>query len=217
VTLPPALLDPAPEGAIGFTIHDGRHYAVGSRRAAGYREFRGLGVVALTMSAVGPVRDARDDTLAPFVYSRRPVARNEALDLATVACGSQWLALTANSIVTAIQDGRPTRMPGRPSWLLGLIRHADGLVPVIDLATLLGQKSTVAPTIVIARENGQLLGLAVDQLGDVFEVGLSEIATVDAAAAGQNGGLTPGIVRARAPGDTTALMLDLAAVLRMVQ
>jgi chemotaxis signal transduction protein len=214
IAAPAGLLDPPPEGAIGFMIHDGRHYAVGSRRSAGYREFRGLGMIALTMSAVGPVREAAEGIVAPFIYSRRPVPRNEALDLATVACGKQWLALTANSIVAAIQDAKPTRVPGRAPWLLGVIRHADALVPVIDLAQLLGQKSNGTPTVVIARENGQLLGLAVDQLGDVLEVALSEIATVDAAGTGQNAGLTPGILRARAANDSTALMLDLAAVLR---
>ncbi len=217
ITLPPALLDPPPEGSIGFMIHDGRHYAVGSRRSTGYREFRGLGTIALTMSAVGPVREAAVGVIAPFVYSRRSVPRTEALDLATVACGTQWLALTANSIVAAIQDARPTRIPGRAPWLSGVIRHADSLVPVIDLAKLLGQRSSETPTIIVAKENGQLVGLAVDQLGDVLEVALSEIAIVDATSAGQNAGLTPGILRARGANDSTALMLDLAAVLRVAR
>lgn len=217
LTLTPELLAPPPEGAIGFMVHDGRHYAVGSRRSAGYREFRGVGAVALTMSAVGPVRESTEGTIAPFVYSRRSVPRTEALDLATVACGRQWLALTANSVVAAIQDARPTRIPGRAPWLSGVIRHGDTLVPVIDLARLLGQPGGAASTIVVAKENDQLVGLAVDQLGDVLEVALSEIATVEASSAGENAGLTPGILRARAASDSTALMLDLAAVLRVVK
>jgi chemotaxis signal transduction protein len=195
-------------------IHDGRHYALGARRAAGYREFGGLGTLAVVMSAVGPVRAADDDAIAPFVFARRAVARSEAMDVATVACGRQWLALPADAIVAAIQDARPTRLPGRAAWLLGVIRHGDALVPVVDLAQLLGEADTDPHTIVIAREEGQLLGLAVEQLGDVLEVAVGEIAAFDASGTGQSSALTPGILRARGANDTAALMVDLGAVLR---
>jgi chemotaxis signal transduction protein len=214
--MPAALLDPPPEGGIGFLIHQGHHFAAGSRRSAGYREFRGLGVMAVVMSAVGPVREPAISKVPPFVFARRAGARTEAMDVATVACGAQWLALPASSIVAAIQDARPTRIPGRAPWLLGVIRHGDALVPVVELARLLGQKSRDPRTIVVARVDGQLIGLAVDQLGDVLEVASSEIATFDAqggSTGGASASMTPGILRARSAEDSAALMLDLAAVL----
>jgi chemotaxis signal transduction protein len=187
---------------------------VGARRCAGYREFRGLGIVALVLSAVGPARTAGTGARAPFTYSHRAVPRAEALDLATVACGPQWLALPATSIVAAIQDARPTRLPGRAAWMLGVVRHGEALVPVVDLALLLGQPGGSAQTIVVAREQDQLIGLAVDELGDVLEVAASDIALIEAASGAQRASVTRGILRPRTPEDTSALMLDLAAVLR---
>ena len=53
-----------------------------------------------------------------------------------------------------------------------------------------------------------------EQLGDVLEVASSEVAAFDAAATGNQGAvMTPGILRARDSTDSTALMLDLAAIL----
>lgn len=220
IELPPALLDPPADGAVAFMVRDGRHHAVASRRSSGYREFQGLGVIAVVTASVAPAEAAQEAQLPPFVFARRSVPRAEAIDVATVACGRQWLALPASRIVAAIQDARPTRLPGRAPWMAGVIRHGDALVPVVDLGTLLGQPHAArtagsAQTIVVAREGGQIVGLAVDGLGDVFDVAPSEIAPVEGTG-GERDPLTRGILRAREPGDSTALVLDLEAVLRAV-
>jgi chemotaxis signal transduction protein len=214
--LSPALLAPPAEGAMGFIAHEGRYYAVGSRRAAGYREFTGLPVCAVMLSSVGPVETEAALKLSPFTLARRTIARSDALDIATVACGGQWLALPARSVVQALHDVRATRLAASSPWLIGVIDHQGVMVPLVDLARLLGREGAGTATVmVIVREAEQMLGLAVDALGDVLEIAIDEISPVDAAtAAGQGPLLTPRILRARAPGDTAPLMLDLAAVLR---
>jgi chemotaxis signal transduction protein len=211
--LPTNLLVPPAEGAMGFIVHEGRYHAVGSRRAAGYREFTGLPVCAVMLSAVGQAEAKVAAKLAPFTLTRRAIPRDDAMDIATVACGGQWLALPARSVVVALHEARVTRLPTAPRWHLGLIRHQGALVPLVDLACLLGRESTGVSVVVIVREAEQLLALAVEALGDVFEIAAGEIAPLDVVSTEQGPLLTPGILRAREPGDTIPLMLDLTAVL----
>ena len=50
--------------------------------------------------------------------------------------GSRWFALHATSVQRVVLKGAITRVPGHTSDILGIALLHDGLVPVLDLATM---------------------------------------------------------------------------------
>lgn len=213
--LPASLLKPAACGAIEIVSIDGVYYAAGARRCGGYREFHGVGATAIVMLTLGAAQTESHAHAGALRFARRTSSGRDTLDVAVVSCGEHWLALPKQHIVEAIEVSGITRVPGRAPWLTGVTRHAGRMLPVIDLGYWLDTRSQ-ALAVVVLRDGEDLVGLAVDQLGDVLEIGRDEIAPVDALCTDTHRHLTPQVIRPRDSDDVTLLLLDIGTLTAML-
>lgn len=65
------------------------------------------------------------------------------------ACGSSLYAVPSETAAEVVNLPALTRVPGSPRHLLGVFAHRGEVLPVIDLAVLMGAKSDRAPRRVV--------------------------------------------------------------------
>jgi purine-binding chemotaxis protein CheW len=109
----------------------------------------------------------------------------------------------------------PTRLPGAPAHIAGLINLRGRLVTVVDLAVQLGVRSAGSPgaasSIVLVESGARVVGLVVDEVRDVRPVSADAMEPM-AAGAG-----TSGVMRALARfDDGVAVVLDADAIVTHV-
>lgn len=73
-------------------------------------------------------------------YDSPPHMTDAARGHLVFACGESLYAIPAERSAEVVSLPPLTRVPGAPSHLLGVFAHRGEVVPVIDLATLLGGK-----------------------------------------------------------------------------
>src|SRR3954469_20247620 len=56
------------------------------------------------------------------------------------ACGQSWYAIPADAASEVVSFPELTRVPGAPPHLLGVFAHRGEVIPVIDIALLVGNK-----------------------------------------------------------------------------
>ena len=155
-------------------------YALGVRRTAGYREYRGLDAVALILVPLGAATHvaAVESRFKRSATQRQGADHEEKVDIATFRCVDQRLGLMRHEVVEAVDGSRLRTVPGSPPWHSGLLMYRESPVPVIDLARLL-EKTTTPTTgdVVVARvpATGQLIGILINELGDIPEVATNRI------------------------------------------
>ncbi|MEY4576838.1 MAG: hypothetical protein RL701_1541 [Pseudomonadota bacterium] len=166
-------------------------YAVGACRSAGYREYKGEGdpyrndVTSLVLVPLATSTSRVDSVVAVARPERKPQRVNvgeDVLDLASfVVCG-RWYAVQAAQVLEAIQPGVISALPGAPQHIRGCVMVNEGVLLVLDLPSLLGdrprdRRNPDTQFIVIIRESprAQPFGLLVDELGDTFEIARSRV------------------------------------------
>jgi purine-binding chemotaxis protein CheW len=90
----------------------------------------------------------------------------------TFRLGRDCFAIEAARVTEVIRGGRLTRVPRAPAVVLGLVHLRGRIVPVIDLAALLGVESTGGTTGVhlVVRLGADSYGLLVDEMLDVVDI-----------------------------------------------
>jgi purine-binding chemotaxis protein CheW len=71
-----------------------------------------------------------------------------------------------------------TSMPSAPGHIRGMINLRGSVIPVVDLAVRLGQgrsEGTARTVIIVVEDAGQLTGLLVDAVSEIFTVELKNI------------------------------------------
>jgi chemotaxis signal transduction protein len=87
---------------------------------------------------------------------------------ALVRVGSEAYAVPVAHVVEVDELGDITTIPGAPATAMGVHNMRGQLLPVFDLASVLGiGREGRATGLLVAEEHGQLAGLAVDQITDV--------------------------------------------------
>lgn len=215
--LPARLLKPEGAGAVDIVQRADGFYAVGARRCAGYREFPGLDVTAIVMRKLGDLQAETGEVL-PHRQLHSKLEPGQAADrVATFASAGQWLAVPAAQVVEAVEGENVTRMPGGQAWYPGVVRFGEEMIPVIDLGRWIGAPLRgAANTIVVVQEEGTRLGLLVDQLGDVVEIGAEDIVDLQLAA---NDGVMRGtrVAKFRDAQDATLPLVDVASLLGVLK
>lgn len=85
--------------------------------------------------------------------------------------GPESFALPVGQVLEVADIGELARVPGAPPSVLGVRNLRGQVLPVIDLATVLGTARTEpAAKLVIAEEAGRRAGLAIDEVTDVSEL-----------------------------------------------
>lgn len=67
----------------------------------------------------------------------------------------------------------PTKMPEAPSFVKGVIKHADRILPIIDLKTRMHMSQTEAkyePKIIVVKNADKYIGLIVDMVSEVLDI-----------------------------------------------
>ena len=107
----------------------------------------------------------------------------------------------------------PTRIPGAPPFVAGIVNLRGSLVTVVDLGLRLGGSAVDRETgsIVIVEHDGRVAGLAVDDVSDVQPLDGGELEPV--AGADGHGGIVSGVGRA---GGAMVVVLDARALLNHV-
>jgi purine-binding chemotaxis protein CheW len=67
------------------------------------------------------------------------------------ACGSSWYAVPSDRAAEVVSFPELTRVPGAPAHLLGVFAHRGEVIPVVDLATLIGGTPEVSKRAVLLR------------------------------------------------------------------
>jgi purine-binding chemotaxis protein CheW len=78
-------------------------------------------------------------------FTRPPPARAETVDLLAITVGTDALAVDLSEVAGIVADRAVTRLPGSPPALLGVAALRRQLVPVYDLAMVLGTAGERGP------------------------------------------------------------------------
>ena len=147
----------------------------------------------------------RWSTLASIEESADPAAPRYLI----TKVGGQRVAWGMGAVREILPSRPVTRLPGSPSWVLGLLNLRGSVVTVVDLAGRLGLGAGAAQSVIVVEDGGTVIGVRVDA---VESVALAEDASVDAVEAARSAeGLVAGMVRLR---DGTALLMDAELILR---
>ena len=86
-------------------------------------------------------------------------------------------ALALANVVQVLPDTRPRPVPLAPASVIGLIRYAGGLIPVLDLGLLLGhqavamRRSTRLIVLQIAQPTPLRFAIRAEEVLDLIEIG----------------------------------------------
>jgi len=162
----------------------GQYYAVGTRLDTGYREYAGLGAHAAVLLPLGAVPErgvGQRRALPQCTAARNDHGRQDMREFTTFAAAGSWYALPTSCVIEAVDSKgvQPIATAG-PPWA-GVILHGDDVVPVVDLAGLLGISNLETPSVVIlvrVAGRARTLGLLVESLGDNPEVPMDRLLPV---------------------------------------
>ena len=172
----------------GIVDFNGNYYAVGACMSNGYREYKGPedsyqnNVLALIFTPLGESRhDNRrggGSTRARIQSAEiKAVGGAECVEIATFYVDSHWLGIPTEYVIESIGVNGLTRVPGSADNQLGYIMFRDNLISVVGLWGMLGQedkrRSSSEPQIVVLRLGGEsdmLVGIMVDELGEIPEI-----------------------------------------------
>ncbi|TAJ81270.1 MAG: chemotaxis protein CheW [Gallionellaceae bacterium] len=181
----------------GIAVFNGHYYAVGACMSNGYREYKDKSdsyrndVIALVFSPLGECK--QEDRRGGSSASRTRLQGTEikatgdsaCMEIATFYVDSHWLGIPTDHVVESIDIKGLTRVPGSADNQLGYIMFRDKLISVVGLWGMLGKedkrRSSNEPQIVVLRmgdANDTMIGVMVDELGEIPEIPLERIEKV---------------------------------------
>jgi chemotaxis signal transduction protein len=189
-------------GKSGIAVYNSHYYAVASSIAKGYREYKSANdsyrndVVALVFSPLGEKPQHERRTAAtPRARMQGGEIKNggESVEIATFYVDSHWLGIPSAHVVEAIDATGLTSVSGSSESMLGYIMYRDRLISVVGLWGLLGRadnrRACNEPQVIVLRmydDDSILLGVMVDELGEIPEIPLDRIEKVPAMMSGDN-------------------------------
>lgn len=192
-------------GKSGIAISDGNYYAVGACMSQGYREYKGPNdayrndLAALILVPLGVCRQDHhrlSQNMRGRLQTReiKDASGGETVEIATFYVDNHWLGLKTAHVVEAIDTNGLTPVPGAVGSMLGYIMYRDKLIHVVGLWGELGKEDKRhqghEPQIIVVRlgeADSMLIGLMVDELGEIPEIQLDRIEKVSPMLAGGNG------------------------------
>jgi chemotaxis signal transduction protein len=101
------------------------------------------------------------------------------IELATFYIGDKWLGINAGKVREAINSDGITSIPGARECVIGKLLHNNKVLTIIDIRTQLRLPEENfdpgAPIVVVETENGEWIGLVVDALGEIPQVGMDRV------------------------------------------
>ncbi len=111
-----------------------------------------------------------------------PDAPQDALQYLTFMLGGEMFAIGILAIKEIIEYGNLTEVPMMPDYIRGVINLRGSVVPVVDLSSRFGRKSTqitrrtcIVIIEVAGEQEKQVVGVVVDAVNEVLEIPQEEI------------------------------------------
>lgn len=180
------------KGKSAIAVFNDQYYAVAACISKGYREYKGENdaykndVVALIFSPLGdkPQHERRLTATPRGRIQENEVNPNggESVEIATFYVDSHWLGIPSEYVIEAIDTAGLTSVSGSSESMLGYVMYHDNLIAVVGLWGLLGKadkrRVSSEPQIIVLRmeeDDSVLLGVMVDELGEIPEIPLDRI------------------------------------------
>jgi purine-binding chemotaxis protein CheW len=173
-----------------------------------------------------PMRVGDDDPLREFLarYDDDDGVHDFGQHVGAVEATERFLTfhLQGESYAASIMDVREilkvrslTDVPRAPRAILGVIAKRGVVLPVVDLAVLLGlrgldRRLNAQQRVLVVGDGERLCGLRVDAVAEVVKLGAEQVEGVPPSLGSRNAGLLVGLGRV---GDQMHIMLDLQAVI----
>lgn len=182
---------PPAEGVANIVALDGQYYAVGARASAGYREYPGVGAIALVLIPLGEVGQALGASAAPRErhVQQRVRTGNDVVDIATFTIGEHWFGLRSELVAEAVELQGTTCMPGAPDYVVGYVMWQGKPIVVVNVGRLLSPETPcTGRDVVVVQDGGEhgVFGILVDQLNEIPEVPKDRIETVSTGLTGDH-------------------------------
>jgi chemotaxis signal transduction protein len=187
------------ESRSDIIVYNHCYYALGSCMSAGYREYKSANdshqtdIVALIFSPLSeriiesanwqPKRNLTVDNFIQYKPSGE-----ETVDIASFYIGNNFYGIETSHVVEAIDSVQLTSMPLSSSLEKGCLIHQGHAVTIFDLSDIIhahkpavdrrtGGNASAKRQILILRapNDGIILGIMVDRLGDITEVPVTHI------------------------------------------
>jgi len=190
-------------GTSNIAVFNGTYYAVGACMSGGYREYKSASdaykndVVSLIFVPLGEKRE-HERRAAPASRKRAQnhnIKSNgnssESVEIATFYVDSHWVGIPSEHVVEAIDVKGVTRMPGAGENAVGYLMFRDKVVPVVGLWGLLGESGRRRPNhepqiVILQLADGVMLGVMVDELGEIPEIHMEHIEKISGMLTGEN-------------------------------
>ncbi|HCI13313.1 MAG TPA: chemotaxis protein CheW [Gallionellaceae bacterium] len=186
----------------GIAVYNGHYYAVGASVSKGYREYKSEedayrnDVVALVLTPLG--EKPREERHRNASASRNRLQRingkvesdSESVEIATFYVDNHWLGIESRHVVEAVDTKGLTSVPGSGENMLGYLMFRETLIPIVALWGMLGQSDMQRAhggdpqIVVIELKPGVLLGVMVDELGEIPEIPAERIEKISGMLAG---------------------------------
>lgn len=172
------------EQLFDIAIYQNTYYAVGARAAYGYREFKSEQdsyrnkVVALIFTPLG-----KEDEINQRIHAEAQVIHNkfnpnlfaqsgqDCQEYATFYVGDSWMGIEARFVREAIDEDQLRTLPESAPFIAGMHAYRGEVIPVIDLARMLGHPHyfTDYRQIIVIEDKAASLrfGLFVSALGEI--------------------------------------------------
>ena len=171
------------------------YYALGAKCSNGYREFKREDgyindVISLIFIPLGEVKSGlspnmHKDYVDVQLKANQFRGSKDRIEIATFFIGNHWLGVKKDRVVEAVSIKEILKIPGRPSWVEGVILFRNESLPVLNLSCEFdseGRGSREGDVEVVVFESGMgKFGLIIDSLGEIPEVLLNEIEGPDIA------------------------------------
>jgi chemotaxis signal transduction protein len=134
-----------------IAVYQNTYYAVGAHAAYGYREFKGPQdayrnqVVAMIFTPLGRVDEInhRIEAEAQVIHNKfNPNLflqyGQDTQEYATFYVGNTWMGIETRYVIEACDEGQLRTLPASAPFIAGMHAYRDEVIPVIDLARMLG-------------------------------------------------------------------------------
>lgn len=175
-----------------IAVYHNTYYAVGARASYGYREFKGEQdsyrnkVVALIFTPLGKVDEINQRIQAEAQVIHNKFNPNlsapngeDSQEYATFYVGDSWMGIEARFVREAIDEEQLRTLPESAPFIAGMHAYRDAVIPVIDLARMLGHPHyfTDYRQIVVIEDKANSLkfGLFVSALGEIPYLSANQI------------------------------------------
>lgn len=188
-------------GSSNIAVFNSTYYAVGACMSNGYREYKGEGdsykndVVSLIFVPLGEKRE-HERRSSPAVRNRtqnrnKSNGGSDSVEIATFYVDSHWVGIPIEHVVEAIDVKGVTDVPGAGENAVGYLMFRSALVPVVGLWGMLGESGRRRPNhepqiVILQLADGVMLGVMVDELGEIPEIHMEHIEKISGMLTGEN-------------------------------